>query len=224
MNPNISVRQVDMLKNLRDLRREYIKGELAEEVIPENPVDFFKEWFEEAGKAEVNEPNAMALATVTPEGKPEVRTVLLKGIENDSIQFFTNYKSDKALELEEKPYVSCCFWWAELERQVRVSGPVKKLDESENIAYFKTRPRESQIGAWASNQSSEIPNRERLISDFEKFKKKFEGQDVPKPAEWGGYSIEIQKIEFWQGRPGRLHDRISCIRQNGKWKKRRLAP
>ncbi len=213
-----------MLKNLQDLRREYKKGKLTEDVIPENPVDFFREWFDEAGEAEVTEPNAMSLATVSPDCIPEVRTVLLKGIEGGAIQFFTNYTSDKAEELAQHPYASCCFWWAELERQVRISGPVTKLDEAENIAYFKTRPRESQIGAWASNQSSEIKGREVLISEFEKFKKKFEGREIPKPAEWGGYSIEIQKIEFWQGRPGRLHDRINCTCQNGKWIKRRLAP
>ncbi|MGF1669555.1 MAG: pyridoxamine 5'-phosphate oxidase [Balneolaceae bacterium] len=214
-----------MNKKISELRRNYIKGGLKEEELPQNPVILFRQWFTEALETEVTEPNAMALATVTSAGRPAVRTVLLKGIEDNGIQFFSNYNSDKADDLENLPYAACCFWWAELERQVRISGPVEKLSERVNTEYFETRPRESQIGAWASDQSSVISGRDELIRTFEEFEKKFAGKQIPKPDHWGGYEIGFEMIEFWQGRPGRLHDRILYTTQDGKkWHLKRLAP
>jgi len=150
--------------------------------------------------------------------------VLLKEIEETGIQFFTNYNSDKASDLEYMPYVACGFWWAELERQIRINGSAGKLSENINNDYFKTRPRESQIGAWASDQSSKLKNRDELLENYKKFEKEFEGKTIPKPPNWGGYSVQIESIEFWQGRPGRLHDRILYTAGNQKWKMERLAP
>jgi len=213
-----------MNKKISDLRREYIKGGLIETELPENPLELFREWFTEALETEVTEPNAMSLATVNRKGRPEVRTVLLKEIEETGIQFFTNYNSDKASDLEYMPYVACGFWWAELERQIRINGSAGKLSENINNDYFKTRPRESQIGAWASDQSSKLKNRDELLENYKKFEIEFEGKTIPKPPNWGGYSVQIESIEFWQGRPGRLHDRILYTAGNQKWKMERLAP
>ena len=221
-NRTISDRFMD--SKIADLRRNYTKGGLQEEQLPENPITFFKQWFDEALKSEVMEPNAMSLATVTTAGTPNSRMVLLKGIEEKSIQFYTNYNSDKGQELEENPAAAVTFWWPELERQVRIWGDVSKLSDKESSLYFQSRPRESQLGAWASNQSSDIDSRESLKKQFAKFQEKFEGKDIPKPEQWGGYEIEINKIEFWQGRPGRFHDRILYAKESGTWNRKRLQP
>jgi len=213
-----------MDSKIADLRRNYTKGGLQEEQLPENPIPFFKQWFDEALKSEVMEPNAMSLATVTSDGRPNSRMVLLKGIEETSIEFYTNYSSDKGHELEETPFVAVTFWWPELERQVRIWGTAAKLSEKESETYFQSRPRESQLGAWASDQSSEIDSRESLKKQFEKVQEKFEGKEISKPKHWGGYEIEIDKIEFWQGRPGRYHDRIFYTKKSGSWNRKRLQP
>ena len=213
-----------MDSKIADLRRNYTKGGLQEEQLPENPITFFKQWFDEALKSEVMEPNAMSLATVTTAGTPNSRMVLLKGIEEKSIQFYTNYNSDKGQELEENPAAAVTFWWPELERQVRIWGTAAKLSEKESDSYFQSRPRESQLGAWASDQSSEIDSRESLKKQFEKVQERFEGKEIPKPKHWGGYEIEIDKIEFWQGRPGRYHDRIFYTKESGAWNRKRLQP
>ncbi len=210
--------------NVADLRRNYTKGGLLEEDMPDNPVRLFESWVKQAVDSEALEPNAMTLATVKPLGQPNVRNVLLKGINEESIQFFTNYASTKAMELDSNPSVSVAFWWPELERQVRIFGVAEKLSDDQNEEYFKSRPRNSQIGAWASDQSSPIENRVELEKKFREIETKFEGKEIPKPDDWGGYAIQIEEIEFWQGRPGRLHDRIHCNKINGQWKIQRLQP
>ena len=210
--------------NVADLRKQYTKAGLLESDLPDNPMQLFRQWFREALESEVTEPNAMALGTVTAQGTPETRMVLMKGIEEDAITFYTNYESGKASDLEKNPYASCTFWWAELERQVRISGSVEKVSENTSRDYFESRPRESQIGAWASSQSRPVSSRQELEELFSRFEKKFDGQKVPKPDHWGGYIIAIQEIEFWQGRPGRLHDRIRYSRSEEGWNRQRLAP
>ena len=210
--------------NIAELRRNYTKGGLLEDELPENPLKLFKTWMKQAVDSEVMEPNAMALATVKIVVAPNVRTVLMKGIEGDSIHFFTNYKSEKAMEIEENPNVSASFWWPELERQLRFSGVAEKLNEDQNEEYFSSRPRESQLGAWASDQSSPVENRVELEKKFREIEEKFDGREVPKPDYWGGYSICLEEIEFWQGRPGRLHDRIMYKKLGNEWKMQRLQP
>jgi pyridoxamine 5'-phosphate oxidase len=210
--------------NVADLRKQYTKAGLLESGIPENPMSLFKQWFREALESEVTEPNAMALATVTANGTPDSRMVLMKGIEEDSITFFTNYESRKAADLEKIPHASCTFWWAELERQVRLSGSAEKVSVDVSAEYFDSRPRQSQIGAWASSQSRPVSSRKELEELFTRYEKKFDGEKVPKPDHWGGYKIFIREIEFWQGRPGRLHDRIRYTLDQGNWFRQRLAP
>jgi pyridoxamine 5'-phosphate oxidase len=210
--------------NVSELRKRYTKGGLADEELPEEPMPLFKKWLEEAVNAEVPEPNAMALATVSTAGSPNVRMVLLKGVEDGAIAFYTNYNSRKAKDLDANPSASCTFWWAELERQVRISGTVKKLPETVSENYFATRPRDSQIGAWASDQSMPVVNREELEKKFTVVEERFRGKDIPKPDDWGGFEIRIQEIEFWQGRPGRMHDRIHYLFSSGKWNRQRLSP
>lgn len=210
--------------NVADLRKKYTRGGLLEDYLPDNPMSLFKQWFEEALRSDVTEPNAMALGTVSPAGTPNVRMVLLKAIENGSITFYTNYNSRKGQDLSVNPYASCTFWWAELERQIRLTGHVKKVSEAVSENYFHSRPRESQIGAWASDQSKPVAGREELEKNFSDLISSYEGEEIPKPEHWGGYQIYIQEIEFWQGRPGRLHDRINYQLSSGKWNRQRLAP
>jgi pyridoxamine 5'-phosphate oxidase len=176
-------------------------------------------------KAEVLEANAMTLATVDSNNKPSARIVLLKGVENSKFIFFTNYQSDKGKELDHNPACALTFFWPELERQIRVEGTASRVDAIRSEMYFQSRPRGSQIGAWASPQSSIIDNREILEERVLKLEERFRGQTVlPKPQQWGGYEIDPVLIEFWQGRPSRLHDRIQYTRIEGEWKRNRLAP
>jgi pyridoxamine 5'-phosphate oxidase len=209
---------------IADLRKQYKKGGLVNHELPENPVGLFRKWFEEAVDSEVIEPNAMALATVTGAETPNVRMVLLKGLTDHSISFYTNYESQKAKDLDAHPVAACTIWWAELERQIRISGKVEKLTAAQSDDYFRSRPRESQIGAWASSQSRPVVNRNELETNFKEIEEKFEGEDIPRPDNWGGYKIIFETIEFWQGRPGRLHDRILYQQSAGKWNRQRLAP
>jgi len=188
-------------------------------------MQLFRLWVRQSVESEALEPNAMSLATVGKNGLPDVRMVLLKSIEADSITFYTNYKSNKAQDLEDNPYASCCFWWPELERQVRLRGNVEKVSQKTSSEYFSNRPRTSQIGAWASDQSSVVQSREELERRFNEFERKFMGEDVPLPEHWGGYLIKIQAIEFWQGRKSRLHDRIEYVKSSqSHWVRKRLAP
>ena len=213
-----------MATDISSLRERYTKGTLEESELPENPVYLFQTWLDDAIKAKVNEPNAMALATVDADGKPNVRYVLMKGLSETSLRFFTNYESRKAAEIEKNPTVSVVFWWGELERQVRIRGSAKRISDAESEAYFNSRPVESQIGAWASPQSIEVKSREELEDSFQQTREKFANGNIPKPPFWGGYEILFSSIEFWQGRPGRMHDRVEFTLQNGEWSRRRLAP
>ncbi len=193
--------------------------------VDRDPIRQFEKWFGEALKSEVIEPNAMNLATINEHGSPSARIVLLKGLENNKFLFYTNYQSDKGKELDKNPGCALTFFWPELERQVRVEGIASRVEASLSDAYFQSRPRESQIGAWASPQSSLIENRSILEQRFRDIEKKFEGLTVlPRPRQWGGFQIDPLELEFWQGGPGRLHDRIQYVKVDNVWKLYRLAP
>jgi len=230
MNPNTPDKEMEVEESMVNsldiagLRRSYTLDGLLEEQLPDDPVLLFRLWFEQALKSEVIEPNAMTLSTVKKDGTPDGRLVLLKGVEDDAVTFYTNYSSDKADDLATCPFAACCFWWPELERQIRLRGPVERVSREESASYFSSRPRESQIGAWASHQSQEITSRQQLESRYLEIEHRFEGREIPLPEEWGGYRIRLVDVEFWQGRPGRLHDRIRYRLQAGKWKRDRLSP
>jgi pyridoxamine 5'-phosphate oxidase len=212
------------IEQLQKLREDYSKHSLDENDVDPDPIKQFEKWMEEALSSEIPEPNAMTLATVDHKHKPHARVVLLKGIEDGSFIFYTNYGSDKGGELDQNSNAALCFLWLELERQVRIEGEVEKLSEEESEAYFKVRPYKSQLGALASNQSMEVPNREFLEERFEELEKKYSEGEVPKPEKWGGYKVIPEAIEFWQGRRSRLHDRIKYVFENGNWTTKRLSP
>ena len=213
------------MQNLANIRKDYKKATLDISTADRSPVRQFEKWFGEALQSEVIEPNAMNLSTVNADGKPSARIVLLKGLENDRFIFYTNYQSKKGRELDNNPACALTFFWPELERQVRVEGIASRVDPEVSDLYFKSRPRESQMGAWASPQSILIGSRNILEERFREIEKKFDGHPVlPRPHQWGGYQIEPFEIEFWQGGPGRLHDRINYVRVDGDWKIYRLAP
>ena len=210
--------------SLSDLRREYRSHQLTEDDAAADPIAQFRLWFDEALRAEALEANAMALATVSPQGEPAVRTVLLKEFDERDFVFYTNYESAKARDLEAAPRASLLFFWAELERQVRITGTVTRVTHAETTLYFQSRPRESQIGAWVSPQSRVIPHRKVLEENFESLAAQYEGDMVPVPPFWGGYRLAPEKIEFWQGRPSRLHDRLLYTKAGERWERVRLAP
>lgn len=211
-------------EEIQKLREDYQKGSLDESDVDRNPYEQFKKWLDEAVTSEVPEPNSMSLATVDASGKPHVRIVLLKGIDERGFIFYSNYDSDKGSQMDVNPHISLCFLWKELERQVRISGKVTRLDREESEEYFKSRPRMSQLGALASNQSEEIESRAVLEERFSSFEAKYEGKEIPMPEQWGGYMVEPTEIEFWQGRRSRLHDRIVFSQDNSNWKIKRLSP
>ena len=211
--------------SLSEIRKEYSRGVLDETAAAKDPLVQFEKWFQEAIKAEIPEPSAMNLATVSENGLPSSRIVLLKGIEGGSFVFYTNYQSRKGNQLDESPVCALTFFWPELERQIRIEGAAKRMPEDASIAYFQSRPRDSQVGAWASPQSTIIANRNILEERVKEIEKRFKGQPVlPKPKQWGGFRVEPHWIEFWQGRQSRLHDRILYSRTNKGWKINRLAP
>lgn len=212
------------MTDLFDLRRDFTLKTLDEKDILSNPMTMFELWFNEAIAAEALEPNAMNLATATPDGKPSSRVVLLKQINSEGFVFFTNYDSKKGKQIDQNNYCALNFIWHELERQVRIEGIVEKICDKESDSYFEVRPSMSKLGAWASPQSEVISGRkylEDLIVDFES---RFTGKTITRPENWGGYIVKPYLIEFWQGRSNRLHDRIQYILENGKWKIERLAP
>ena len=213
------------MNDIATIRKEYSKASLNEATISKNPIQQFDIWFKEAVTAKIPEPNAMNLATVNG-GRPASRTVLLKGVENEKFVFYTNYQSRKGKELEENPACALTFFWPELERQVRIEGVASRLvDAKRSDEYFQIRPRGSQVGSWASPQSSVIKGRSILEERAKQIEEKFKGQDkLPRPHQWGGFEIDPILIEFWQGRPSRLHDRILFTKDGDGWKVNRLAP
>lgn len=209
--------------SIEDLRREYCAHVLTEDQINKNPFQQFYQWFEEARQAEMIEPNAMILGTVSKEGYPSTRTVLLKRYDEKGFLFFTNYQSQKSKELSENPKASLTFLWKELERQVHIRGQVTKTAPEENDRYFANRPKKSQLGAWASQQSQVI-TREALDEKYAFYEEKFSNQQIPTPPFWGGFRLVPSFFEFWQGRESRLHDRLSYSLENEAWVIRRLSP
>lgn len=210
--------------NLADLRKDYAKAELNETDIDPNPITQFKFWFEQAIKAEIPEPNAMSIATVSSDGKPSNRIVLLKGYDESGFVFFTNYESRKGREITENPNVSLLFFWPELERQIRIEGTAEKISTTDSMKYFFSRPVASQLGAWASAQSAIIEGRNILEKKMNELKEKFRGKEIPFPHFWGGFKIKPVAIEFWQGRRSRLHDRIQYVKEGASWRIQRLSP
>ena len=215
----------DISDAIRKLRRDYAQRTLDEKNVFSDPVTQFECWFKEAVDTEVPEANAMFLATCTPDGIPSGRIVLLKEVADGAFSFFTNYQSRKGTELIANPRASLTFFWQELERQVRIEGMIEKLSAEASFEYFTTRPLESKIGAWASPQSRPLENREMLESLFEETKKKFNDEEIiPLPPHWGGFRLIPSYFEFWQGRTGRLHDRITFEKHPHGWNIGRIAP
>jgi pyridoxamine 5'-phosphate oxidase len=210
--------------NIANIRYDYqLKGLLETDLDPD-PLKQFRLWFEDVREAGITEANAMLLSTVS-EGRPTGRIVLLKDLDERGFSFFTNYDSKKGHEIAANPQVALTFFWKELERQVRIEGKIGKTSDAESSEYFAVRPRGSQIGAWASGQSEVIPDREFLEEKTKELEARFEGRQVPRPAHWGGYRVVADYVEFWQGRPSRLHDRLAYTKQpDGSWKIERLSP
>jgi pyridoxamine 5'-phosphate oxidase len=205
------------------LRLDYARESLTERDVDPDPILQFEKWFEEALHAGLIEPNAMTLATSTRDGHPSARVVLLKGADANGFVFFTDYRSRKGAELDANPHVSLCFWWDALQRQVRISGTAVRVSREETAAYFHTRPHGSRVGAWASQQSTTLASREMLEKEVERLERAYP-DDVPLPPHWGGYRVTPASLEFWQGRPSRLHDRIVYTRDGSAWKIGRLSP
>ena len=210
---------------IANIRIDYKLKSLSEEDTAPNAYEQFSKWWSEARNSHLHEINAMTLATSDKNGTPSARIVLLKGYDARGFVFFTNYNSAKGNELAENPKASLLFFWKELERQVRIDGSVEKISAIESDIYFKSRPVGSQIGAWASPQSTVIENRQVIEKNFQKYEQQFDAGNIPRPEHWGGYLVKPSKIEFWQGRSSRLHDRIQySLQTDGSWKRERLAP
>lgn len=211
--------------SLGPLRRSYEAGEISERTVDPDPIQQFNRWFNDAQAADLIEPNAMVLATCTPAGKPSARVVLLKEFGNDGFVFYTNYLSRKGRELERNRFAAVTFYWAELERQVRIEGIVAKTEQSQSEQYFSSRPRASRLGAWVSQQSDVVSSREDIEATLEELEERFSGEDeIPTPEHWGGYRLEPEVLEFWQGRPNRLHDRLVYRKSGDAWILERLWP
>ena len=214
-----------MDSSIADLRQNYTLTGLSEADVNKDPIKQFTTWFNQALEADIIEPNAMTLATATADGIPSARIVLLKGVDARGFVFYTNYESQKGQQLMANPYAALVFLWDKLERQVRVEGKVVRLDREESKAYFHSRPQASQLGAWASNQSRIIPNREVLEQKLANLEIQYKEKTVPIPEHWGGFRVVPNRVEFWQGRPSRLHDRLVYdLEDDGNWQINRLAP
>ena len=214
----------DLQNYLNSIRRDFADKALTEEAVNKNPFNQFETWFEEAVSSKILDPYAMSVSTVSAEGQPSTRIVYLRFISEDGLVFYTNYKSDKGNNITINNKVGINFFWGELDRQIRVEGEVVKASEEMSDLYFSKRPRESQVGAWASEQSSVIENREELENRVEHFTEKYKDQEIPRPPHWGGYIVKPKTFEFWQGRPNRLHDRLIYSKSNGSWVISRVAP
>jgi pyridoxamine 5'-phosphate oxidase len=210
--------------DITNFRKEYTKFGLNREDLNSSPFAQFNSWFEQAQNAQINEPNAMSIATVNEKGEPSIRTVLLKIFDDKGFVFFTNYKSAKAQDIEQNNSVALLFAWLDLERQIRISGKVEKITQAESFAYFTSRPKGSQLGAWISPQSKIIESRDFLKQKLAEMKSKFSSGKIPLPSTWGGYRVIPEKFEFWQGRSSRLHDRFIYQKKGDNWHVHRLAP
>jgi pyridoxamine 5'-phosphate oxidase len=208
------------------IRENYEYPPFTERDAHKDPIEQFKRWFEDAWRSDARQPNAMTLATCSKDGVPSARVVLLKGFDHEGFAFFTNYQSAKADDLESNPLATLVFYWSQLSRTVRVAGAVDKVSREETDAYFLTRPRDSQLGAWASDQSTVIESRELLHKRFDEVKARYADRDVPTPPQWGGYRVRPTAIEFWQGQANRLHDRLRYVRAGDgvSWTLQRLSP
>jgi pyridoxamine 5'-phosphate oxidase len=206
------------------LRKEYTRAGLDRADLDPNPIVQFQEWFEKVIDADLHEPNAMIVSTASTDGKPSARTVLLKGYDERGFVFYTNYEGRKANEIEANPMCALLFYWGELERQVRIEGRASRLSGDESDAYFEGRPRGSRLGAWASEQSRPVEDRSVLEERVKALEAQYEGREIPRPPFWGGYRVEPDTIEFWQGREKRLHDRLVYRRDDGAWRIERLQP
>jgi pyridoxamine 5'-phosphate oxidase len=209
---------------LKNLRLNYKKSSIDFKNLEDNPISFFLKWFDDALKLNKDEANACILSTVSVENKPSSRVVLLKSVNKKGFTFFTNYKSNKSLDIQNNPNVSLNFYWPELERQVRITGIAEQISPKDSDEYFKNRPRESQMGAWLSHQSTSIGLYYDFMDTLNKLESTFKGKDIERPLHWGGYCVIPSKIEFWQGRPSRLHDRLLYEFDENIWNKKRLAP
>ncbi len=212
------------MSSIRDIRTDYTKGELSLDSMLDCPLEQLSLWIEEATNEGVGDPNAFCLSTLREGGMPTGRIVLARGVDASGIVFYTNKQSSKGDEIDMHSKASATFFWRTMQRQARFSGVVKHLSESDSDAYFASRPRASQIGAWASDQSSTLSSRKELEEKYAEFEAKFEGVEVPRPPHWGGYVIEIADAEFWQGRASRLHDRVRYDKEGSGWKKVLLQP
>lgn len=210
--------------SISSIRKDYQLQSLSESDVKQDPIEQFGKWWDEAIASSIDEVNAMTLSTVTAEGKPSARIVLLKGFDERGFVFFTNYESNKGVQLTANPFASLVFFWKELERQVRIEGICEKVSEQESDDYFHSRPIGSQLGACASPQSRVIESRRVIENNLEKLQDQYREMEIPRPAHWGGYRVVPQAIEFWQGRSSRLHDRIKYTKENQSWKIVRLAP
>ena len=214
-----------MQNNIADIRRDYSHKSLSESDVDANAIKQFEKWWVEAVNSKIEEVNAMTLATASIDALPSARIVLLKEFNEKGFVFFTNYESYKAQQLAENPKACIVFFWKELERQIRITGLIEKINSKQSDDYFQSRPEASRIGAWASPQSRVIEDRQWLDEKFNELVNKMEGKTIPRPSHWGGYIVKPVVIEFWQGRPSRLHDRIQyTLEENGEWKIERLAP
>lgn len=214
----------ELNEHIRKLRSDYSQMELNENELEKNPILQFEKWLKEALEAKILEPHALTISTVNAEGKPSSRIVLLRDVTSNGFTFYTNYESKKGRDIEQSPYATMNFFWPQIERQVRVDGVLVKVPSAVSEDYFQSRPRESKIGAWASNQSRVLSSRKELEDKFIALSAQYPGDDVPRPPHWGGYLLQPTSVEFWQGRPNRLHDRIEYVLSGTSWLTQRLSP